>query len=238
MVRAEDYFDPAALELSSAQQKTADLHYFATAGGQQPGTWPVTIWVNDQQVSEGNITFVEENGTLVPVLTAAQLAEYGVNVSAFSSFERLHDGETFTRIGQYIPDASSRFDFPTQRLNLSIPQAAMNVQREGYIDPARWDEGIPAAFVDYTLSGAQTGQSTHNGRSTFLNLRSGVNLEAVAAAQHLVHAVRLHPALAVAQYIPATGRRPAEKPAADWGYLHQRGGVRQRAVSRRPADVK
>ena len=42
-VRAEDYFDPAALELSSPQQKTADLHYFATAGGQQPGTWPVTI---------------------------------------------------------------------------------------------------------------------------------------------------------------------------------------------------
>ncbi|WNY89881.1 fimbria/pilus outer membrane usher protein [Leclercia adecarboxylata] len=176
VVQAEDYFDPAALELSSPQQKTADLHYFATAGGQQPGTWPVTIWVNDQQVSEGNITFVEENGTLAPVLTAAQLAEYGVNVSAFSSFERLHDGETFTRIDQYIPDASSRFDFPTQRLNLSIPQAAMNVQREGDIDPARWDEGIPAAFVDYTLSGAQTGQSTHNGRSTFLNLRSGVNL--------------------------------------------------------------
>lgn len=176
MVRAEDYFDPAALELSSPQQKTADLHYFATAGGQQPGTWPVTIWVNDQQVSEGNITFVEEDGTLAPVLTAAQLAEYGVNVSAFSSFERLHDGETFTRIDQYIPDASSRFDFPTQRLNLSIPQAAMNVQREGDIDPARWDEGISAAFVDYTLSGAQTGQSTHNGRSTFLNLHSGVNL--------------------------------------------------------------
>jgi len=41
--RAEDYFDPAALELSSPQQKTADLHYFATQGGQQPGTYPVSI---------------------------------------------------------------------------------------------------------------------------------------------------------------------------------------------------
>ncbi|MEB6379018.1 fimbrial biogenesis outer membrane usher protein [Leclercia adecarboxylata] len=178
LVRAEDYFDPAALELSSPQQKTADLHYFATSGGQQPGTYPVSIWVNDQQVSERNIAFVEENGKLAPLLTAAQLAEYGVNVSAFSSFDRLHEGETFTRIGQYIPDASSAFDFSSQRLNLSIPQAAMNVQSRGYIDPARWDEGIPAAFVDYTLSGAQTGQSSHNGRSTFVNLRSGVNLGA------------------------------------------------------------
>ncbi len=176
LVRAEDYFDPAALELSSPQQKTADLHYFASAGGQQPGTYPVSIWVNGQQVSEGNITFVEENNKLTPVLTAPQLAEYGVNVSAFSSFERLHEGETFTRIGQYIPDASSEFDFATQRLNLSIPQAAMNVQSRGYVDPARWDEGIPAAFVDYTLSGSQTGQSSHDGRATFLSLRSGVNL--------------------------------------------------------------
>ncbi|MBZ0057690.1 MULTISPECIES: fimbria/pilus outer membrane usher protein [unclassified Leclercia] len=178
LVRAEDYFDPAALELSSPQQKTADLHYFASAGGQQPGTYPVSIWVNGQQVSESNITFVEENDKLTPVLTAPQLAEYGVNVSAFSSFERLHEGETFTRIGEYIPDASSAFDFSTQRLNLSIPQAAMNVQSRGYVDPARWDEGIPAAFVDYTLSGSQTGQSTHDGRATFLSLRSGVNLGA------------------------------------------------------------
>ncbi|WP_239689155.1 hypothetical protein [Enterobacter cloacae] len=35
---AEDYFDPAALELSSAEQKTADLHYFSEKGGQMPGT--------------------------------------------------------------------------------------------------------------------------------------------------------------------------------------------------------
>ncbi|MCU6670975.1 fimbrial biogenesis outer membrane usher protein [Enterobacteriaceae bacterium H4N4] len=175
-VWAEDYFDPAALELSSPQQKTADLRYFATAGGQLPGTYPVSIWVNGQQASTGNITFVDAGGKLKPVLTTAQLAEYGVNVSAFSAFNRLREGETFTRIEQYIPDASSQFDFSTQRLNLSIPQAAMNVQSRGYVDPARWDEGIPAAFVDYTLSGSQTQQSTNNGHSTFLNLRSGVNL--------------------------------------------------------------
>lgn len=34
---ADDYFDPAALELSDPQQQMADLHYFEKAGGQQPG---------------------------------------------------------------------------------------------------------------------------------------------------------------------------------------------------------
>ncbi|MCV5675672.1 FimD/PapC N-terminal domain-containing protein, partial [Escherichia coli] len=79
----------------------------------------------------------------------------GVNVSAFPAFQALHEGETFTRIEKFIPDASSRFSFANQRLTLSIPQAAMNVQSRGYVDPSRWDDGVPAAFVDYYFSGAQ-----------------------------------------------------------------------------------
>lgn len=45
---ADDYFDPAALEFADPQQQTSDLHYFAKPGGQQPGTYPVTVVVNDQ----------------------------------------------------------------------------------------------------------------------------------------------------------------------------------------------
>ena len=178
IARAEDYFDPAALEFANPQQKTADLHYFAKTGGQQPGTYPVSIWVNNQEITRGEVTFIDSNGALQPQLTPAQLAEYGVNVSAFPAFNTLHEGEPFTRIERYIPDASSRFDFATQRLNLSIPQAAMNVQSRGYVDPARWDEGIPAAFVNYNLTGSQTRQSDDNSRSSYLNLRSGVNFGA------------------------------------------------------------
>jgi outer membrane usher protein FimD/PapC len=52
----------------------------------------------------------------------------------------------------------------------------MNVQSRGYVDPARWDDGIPAAFVNYNLTGSQTRQSDDSSRSSYLNLRSGVNL--------------------------------------------------------------
>lgn len=175
---ADDYFDPAALEVTDPQQKTADLHYFEKNGGQQPGTYPVAIWVNNQQVGQGNVTFVEDNGTLQPQLTAAQLAEFGVNVSAFSAFNQLHDGETFTQISRYIPDASSTFDFSEQRLNLSIPQAAMNLQSRGYVDPARWDDGVPTAFVNYNLTGAQSRYRDGEHNSNYLSLRSGMNMGA------------------------------------------------------------
>ena len=50
---ADDYFDPAALEFANPQQKMADLHYFAKSGGQQPGTYPVTIWVNNSAGCRG-----------------------------------------------------------------------------------------------------------------------------------------------------------------------------------------
>lgn len=52
----------------------------------------------------------------------------------------------------------------------------MNLQSHGDVDPFRWDDGIPAAFVDYNLTGAQTQQSGGDFRSSYLNLRSGINL--------------------------------------------------------------
>ncbi|HCL6065980.1 TPA: fimbrial biogenesis outer membrane usher protein [Klebsiella pneumoniae] len=177
---ADDYFDPAALEFADPQQQTSDLHYFAKPGGQQPGTYSVTVVVNDQELGQADITFVDDGGQLRPVLTPGQLAEYGVNVSAFPAFQALHEGETFTRIEKFIPDASSRFSFANQRLTLSIPQAAMNVQSRGYVDPSRWDDGVPAAFVDYYFSGAQikNADEGESSRSNYLNLRSGLNLGA------------------------------------------------------------
>ncbi len=155
-------------------------HYFAKPGGQQPGTYSVTMVVNNQELGQADITFVDDGGQLRPVLTPGQLAEYGVNVSAFPAFQALHEGETFTRIEKFIPDASSRFSFANQRLTLSIPQAAMNVQSRGYVDPSRWDDGMPAAFVDYYFSGAQikNADEGESSRSNYLNLRSGLNLGA------------------------------------------------------------
>ncbi|STR69393.1 fimbrial biogenesis outer membrane usher protein [Raoultella ornithinolytica] len=52
----------------------------------------------------------------------------------------------------------------------------MNTQSRGYVDPVRWDDGIPAAFVNYNLTGAQTRQSDTRTQSSYLNLRSGANL--------------------------------------------------------------
>jgi len=173
---AEDYFDPAALELSSSEQKTADLHYFSEKGGQMPGTWTVTLEINGREERSQEIAFVSEEGRLQPVFTVALLDELGVNVGAIPAFSRLQDGETFTRLGDFIPAARASYDFNQQRLFLSLPQAAMKNRSRGYVPTSQWDDGIPAAFVDYSLSGAMAHRQSGDTTSSYLSLRNGVNL--------------------------------------------------------------
>ncbi len=173
---AEDYFDPAALELSSAEQKTADLHYFSEKGGQMPGTWLVTIEVNGREERHQEITFVNEKGSLQPVFSVPLLETLGVNVGAIPALSRLQEGETFTHIADFIPAARTSYDFNQQRLFLSLPQAAMTHRSRGYVPPSQWDDGIPAAFVDYSLTGGQAHHQNGDTTSSYLSLRNGVNL--------------------------------------------------------------
>lgn len=177
-VRAEDYFDPQALEITSGQQQTSDLSYFSHEGGQKPGRYRVTVFVNQLQVDDREVAFVSREGELRPLLTTSYLQKLGVNTAALSSFDALQKDETFSDLGNFIPDAAATLDFSAHRLDISIPQAAMQQKSQGYIPPEQWDEGIPAAFVDYTLTGSTTSVDNIHDSDSYLNLRSGFNLGA------------------------------------------------------------
>lgn len=176
--RADDYFNPAALEFSSDQHNAADLHYFAREGGQQPGTYHVTLLLNNRVIDSRDVTFMQGKNGLVPQLTVADLSEMGVNVEAFSAFCHLKKDETVDELGDFIPDASTDFDFAHQQLNLSIPQIALKMKDRDYVDPASWDEGVSAAFVNYNLTGSSSRNESDSWSTTLLSLRSGANLGA------------------------------------------------------------
>lgn len=178
IVFAEEYFNPAALELSSGQQKSADLHYFSREGGQQPGTYHVTVLLNNRAIDNRDVAFVEGRNGLVPLLTVRQLADMGVNVRAFSAFNHLQDNETIPWLGDFIPDATTDFDFSLQQLHISIPQVALLEKSRDDISPSQWDDGVAAAFMNYTLSGNQSRNDDSRWNSALLNLRSGANVGA------------------------------------------------------------
>lgn len=176
--QANDYFDPNALEVTSEQQQTSDLSWFSQQGGQKPGRYNALVFVNQTQVDERELEFIQQNAQLVPVLKVGYLTRLGVNTDAFPTFQALHEGETFTDPGKFIPDASVKYDFTSHHLTFTIPQAAMQQKSRGYIPPARWDDGIAAAFIDYNLTGSSTNINNIHDSDNYLNLRSGFNIGA------------------------------------------------------------
>lgn len=179
-VWAEDYFNPYALEIDTLSQQSIDLERFSSQGGQLPGTYRVDIFLNDTRVSNRDVNFVDVEGKLQPELTPQQLKDMGVKLEAFPTLQQLPTAQTITQLQDYIPDASSRFNFGEQRLDLSIPQAALTNEARGYVDPSTWDQGLTAGLLNYNFSGANTSRDNRSGTddSYYLNLRSGLNLGA------------------------------------------------------------
>lgn len=108
---------------------------------------------------------------LVPCLSLKALAEYGVRIKAFPELAEDQNGCANFSV---IPDTKADFDFTAQRLNISIPQAALSTTAQGYIPPDQFDDGINALLVNYQFSGSNDMQA--NDEYYSLNLQSGLNV--------------------------------------------------------------
>lgn len=200
-------FNPRFLEDVGTGSALADLSIYEGATGKQlPGNYRVEIIVNERKHEVRELAFSAATAaqqaageSLTPCLSRVQLAEMGVRVGSFPALEA-YPAEACAPFTELIPNAASHFDFNTQTLILSFPQAAMVQTARGTVPESRWDEGIPALLMDYSFSGSNGrtdtdyqenhytdewgrehddssgGRSYSNGY--YFNLRSGVNLGA------------------------------------------------------------
>ncbi|MCY7261892.1 fimbria/pilus outer membrane usher protein [Pseudomonas protegens] len=176
-VLAQEYFNPNALEIGSPGQNAVDLEHFSSQGGQLPGVYRVDVFLNDNRIVTRDVNFVSVDGRLQPEVTPAQLKDMGVKLEAFPALHSLPSASVITKLSDFIPDATSRFEFSQQRLDISIPQAALTSEARGYVDPELWDHGLTAGLLNYNFSGANTSRDHRSGTddSYYLNLRSGLN---------------------------------------------------------------
>ncbi|MFJ3358430.1 outer membrane usher protein FimD [Serratia liquefaciens] len=188
-VGAADWFNPAFLSKDAGA--VADLSRFESGAGQAPGVYRVDIWMNDEYVTtsslrfdaedhaSGQVTSKEESPQgddtgLHPCLTLKWLERFGLDTSSLkTSTNKMGEGQCVD-VSRLYPGATSRFDFSSQKLFLSFPQAALQNSARGYIPPEEWDEGIPAILLNYTL----TGDHGRTEESHYLNLDGGVNVGA------------------------------------------------------------
>lgn len=173
----ELYFMSDALEKTHTSAKSIDLSRFEH-GEQLPGTYRVEIWLNNEYVRTENISFVALNGVgLAPELNRGMLEMLGVRTQLFPKLAALPEGTIITNPGAFIPDASARLNFDKQRLDISIPQSALNIRARGTVDPSRWDQGIPALLLNYSANGSRNWVNQGKTQDQlYLNLQSGLNL--------------------------------------------------------------
>lgn len=176
----EDYFNPYALSTRGLTHPVTDLTQFTTKGSQRPGAYRVDIYINKEKVATQTVNFIATSAGLKAEISVGMLRQHGVRISAFPKLSNLTDQDSITELADVIPAASSHFNFNQQRLDISIPQTAMATEARGYVNPALWDQGLPAMMVNYAFSGETSWQQNGSGAkdSYFVNLRSGGNLGA------------------------------------------------------------
>lgn len=182
---AHDFFDPDFIKSvgQGDSSSTPDLSVYATKYAQAPGEYRVDVILNNEYVETTTIQFIENtiqqntedsnNDTkkLIPCLSLAKLSGYGLRLGAFP---RLKEDATGCAITREIPNFSTDFNFNSQQLHISIPQAALTRSAQGYVDPEEFDDGINALLTNYQFSGSKEFDDDYEYYN--LNLQSGLNV--------------------------------------------------------------
>lgn len=179
---ADDYFNPALLDIDNPVQNKTDLTVFEKGPGLAPGKYRVNIFINNKQTDSHEVDFYlqkasDGTSSLQPCLSVKMLQGFGILTD---HYPQLAKGEKCTDLS-LIPGASATFHLNQQQLLLSIPQADIGQVPRGYIAPEEYDEGINAGLLNYSFNAShsharQSGMSNNN--SEYLNLRPGLNVGA------------------------------------------------------------
>lgn len=191
---ARDYFDPGLLSLGGSFPATTDLSVYETAGHTPEGNYLVNLWVNQVDHGQQTVSFKKNaQGKVQPELTPDYLNTLGVNTSALPAFIGLAKDTPINDLAEVVPDSQIRFDLAQLRLDLSIPQIAMQQNARGSVDPALWDNGTQSLLMNYSLSGSRSWQHAQGGvekseqSNLFADLRSGLNWQAWRLRSNLTY---------------------------------------------------
>jgi outer membrane usher protein len=116
----------------------ADLSRFEQGHQQAPGVYRVDIWRNDEFIGTQDVRFEQAENTppvaggLSPCVTRAMLDRFGVNIAAFPELADVQ-GDACAPLTTALPGSEVVFNFASLRLNVSLPQVAMQNSVRGYI---------------------------------------------------------------------------------------------------------
>ncbi|MBT0724143.1 fimbrial biogenesis outer membrane usher protein [Rosenbergiella sp. S61] len=175
---SDDYFDPYSVYINGKSPLQIDLSDFKSKGGQLPGRYQAALYLNGDFLDSRKINFVSVDGGLQPDLRKSDLIGWGVIDNATPDWMGYSNDKPITQISKLIPDAFINYDFDHQRIDISIPQKFIKKDVDGYVPMSKWDDGLDALILNYAYTGSNTWSDYYSGNknNSFLNLRSGLNI--------------------------------------------------------------
>lgn len=176
---ARDFFDPAFIKSVNQGDPSSipDLSLYSTRDAQAPGVYRIDVILNNSLQETADIRFVDKKDPatdalkLAPCLSIAKLTTYGLRSDAFPTLKEDANGCADTSV---IPDFTTDFNFNTQQLLISIPQAALSTIAQGFVSPDEFDDGINALLTNYQFSSGKDYEADNEYYN--LNLQSGLNI--------------------------------------------------------------
>ncbi|ELW2863153.1 fimbrial biogenesis outer membrane usher protein [Salmonella enterica] len=175
---ADDYFNLSVLETGTPLENTGALEAYLRHNGLLPGRYLTSIVWDRDRIDKRNINYLlsKDNRKLIPQFTKAELRALGVKVDTVPGLKNIPEEALLGDISEYIADAHYDFSPETQVLQLRIPQIYRDRQISGESNPASWDDGIPALWTSYYVSGSHQQSNGASNVSNWASLNSGMNI--------------------------------------------------------------
>ncbi|MFX1762715.1 fimbrial biogenesis outer membrane usher protein [Paraburkholderia sp. A1RI-2L] len=183
--------EPQAVEfnaqfLTGSGAENLDISRFAKGNVAAPGRYRAALYVNGIWIGVTDVNLCDMGGrnhNVQPVFDFDLLTRAGVDVTRLGDAARAKLDAASADHGaaplpELIPQATATFDMGEQRLDVTIPQAMMSRNARGWVDPKYWDNGVPAATVQYNANVYHTAGSGLSNTQAYLGLNTGVNVGA------------------------------------------------------------
>lgn len=152
------------------------LERFNHAQQVDPGTYLVDVYLNSQYVNRSEVAFQRVGDVVEPCFEEPFLRR-SLSVREGASDEDSPDACTV--LSKRLPGATFLYDSARLRLDLSVPQALLDIKPRGYVDPQDWQAGTTMAFFNYDASlynSRYDASGSGDANYGYLGLDSGFNL--------------------------------------------------------------
>jgi outer membrane usher protein len=177
----------------------ANIERFNKASSVEPGVYPVDIYVNGVFAARKPIDFrVMEGDDVGPCLNDEFLTSSGIlldggNATGSTSIRSLPPTreqaapapEALAPVPQVgkcvplerrVPGASTSFDLPRLRLDISVPQAQMKQVPRGFVDSANLNAGQTMGYVNYDTNYYTSSAYGARTNSAYAGINAGLNV--------------------------------------------------------------